>query len=316
MASPLQHEAALGVRAMDALVHEARPPVPLEHGRITIREARPDDWLDCGRICYEAFATVATRHGFPADFPSIQAAAEPIRWLIDHPRIHGVVAERDGRIVGSSFLDERSLISAIGPVSVDPAAQDAGVGHRLMTALLDRVAERQAPGVRLVQIAYHNRSLSLYTKLGFDVRASFAAMYGEPIGLAIPGCAVRAATADDRPACNALCIRVHGHDRAGELTDAIAAGTARVVERLERITGYTAGIQYWTHSVAETNDDLKALIGAAEDFGRPGFLVPLDNGELLRWSLAYGLRVFFMTNLMTMGIYQEPRGRYMPSVGY
>jgi predicted N-acetyltransferase YhbS len=301
---------------MDTMTREAAPLAWQGPGRLTVRTARPDDWLECGRICYEAFATVATRHGFPPDFPSVSAAAEPIRELIGHPRIHGVVAECDGRILGSAFMDERGLISAIGPVSVDPTAQDTGVGRVLMTALLDRAAERGAPGVRLVQIAYHNRSLSLYTKLGFDVRASFAAMYGDPIRLEVPGYAVRAATPGDAPPCSALSLRVHGHDRAGELADATAAGTARVVERLGRITGYTAGIQYWTHTVAETNDDLKALIGAAEDYGRPGYLVPLDNGELFRWSLAHGLRVFFMTNLMTLGIYQEPRGAYLPSVGY
>ncbi len=283
---------------------------------VTVREALPDDWQECGRICYEAFATLAARHGFPPDFPSVAAAAEPIRYLINHPRIYGVVAEGDGRIVGSSFLDERSAISAIGPVSVDPTAQDHQVGRALMAAMLERAAERRAPGVRLVQISYHNRSLSLYAKLGFDVRGTFAAMHGEPLGLTMPGYAVRAATSADEATCNALCVRVHGHDRSGELRESIADGSARVVERLGRITGYTAGITYFTHSIAETNDDLQALIGAAEDFGTPGFLVSLANAELFRWCLAHGLRVFFVTNLMTIGIYQEPRGAYLPSVGY
>lgn len=283
---------------------------------VLVREAADADWRECGRICYEAFATVATRHGFPPDFPSVEAAALPIRHLINHPHIYGVVAERDGRILGSSFLDERSIISAIGPVTVDPNAQDFGVGRALMNAMIARAAERRAPGVRLVQIAYHNRSLSLYTKLGFDVRATLAAMHGEPFGLAMPGYAVRTATPDDAPECNALCVRVHGFDRAEELGEAIVAGTARVVERLGRITGYTTAISYFSHSVAETNDDLFALIGAAEDFGTPGFLVPLDNAQLFRWCLAHRLRVFFVTTMMTTGIYQEPRGAYMPSVGY
>lgn len=301
---------------MDVLVRVPASASPLEPTGIPVREAVDADWVECGRICYEAFATVAIRHGFPIDFPSVEAASRPIRWLINHPHIHGVVAERDGRILGSSFLDERSMISAIGPVSVDPTAQDAGVGRALMEAMLARAAERHAPSVRLVQIAYHNRSLSLYAKLGFDVRATFAAMHGEPFGLRMPGYAVRAAEPDDAAACNELCVRVHGFDRAEELDEAIAAGTARVVERLGRITGYTTSISYFSHSVAETNDDLCALIGAAEDFGTPGFLVPLDNAQLFRWCLARGLRVFFVTNLMTTGIYQEPRGAYMPSVGY
>jgi hypothetical protein len=109
---------------------------------------------------------------------------------------------------------------------------------------------------------------------------------------------------------------VHGHDRGGELRDALAAGTARVVERGGRITGYTTGIAFFAHSVAETNDDLQALIGVAEAFPGPGFLVPMRNTELLRWCLAQGLRVFYVMNLMTIGLYQEPRGAFLASVLY
>lgn len=283
---------------------------------VTVRKAVDGDWVEAGRICYEAFATLADRHGFPHDFPTVEAASGPVRWLINHPHVYGVVAEGDGRILGSSFLDERSTISAIGPVSVDPTAQDHNVGRVLMAAMLDRAAEQKAPGVRLVQISYHNRSLSLYAKLGFDVRDAFGAMYGPPLGLTMAGYDVRPATIDDEAACNALCVRVHGHVRHGEVREAIEAGDARVVERLGRITGYTTGINYFAHSVAETDDDLRALIGAATDFGTPGFLVPLRNTELFRWCLTHGLRVFFVTNMMTIGIYQEPAGAWMPSVGY
>ena len=283
---------------------------------VTVREAVHEDWVEAGRICYEAFARLADRHGFPHDFPTIAAAAEPIRWLIDHPRIHGVVAEEAGRILGSNFLDERGTISAIGPISVDPTAQDRRVGRALMESVLERWRQSDAPGVRLVQIAYHNRSLGLYAKLGMDVRGSFAAMYGEPVRQAMPGYDVRRATSVDEAACNALCMRVHGHTRAGEVREAIEGGDARVVERLGRITGYTTKVNYFFHSVAETNDDLRALICASEGYGTPGFLVPLANGDLLRWCLANGLRVFFVTNLMTIGLYQEPEGAYLPSVGY
>lgn len=289
--------------------------VPEQVG-VAIREARDEDWEEAGRICYEAFATLADQHGFPHDFPTVAAASDPIRWQINHPQVYGVVAEKDGRVVGSSFLDERGPIFAIGPVSVDPGGQDHHVGRRLMEAMLARARERQAPGVRLVQIAYHNRSLSLYAKLGMEVRGSFAAMYGTPIRRSLPGYDVRRATPDDEYAMNSLCVRVHGHARAGEVGEAIEAGTARVVERLGRITGYTTRINYFAHSVAETNDDLRALICEAEDFGTPGFLVPLSNNDLFRWCLDQGLRIFFVTNMMTIGLYQEPEGAYMPSVGY
>ncbi len=283
---------------------------------VTLRRAVAADIPECGRILHDAFASVADEHGFPHDFPSVEAATGSMRALVGNPGFHGIVAEVDGRVAGSSFLDERSTINAIGPVSVDPSAQDHRVGRALMVAMLERARETGTPGVRLIQISYHNRSLSLYAKLGMDVRATLAAMHGEPLQLDFPGYAVRTATEADEAACNDLCLRVHGHTRAGELRGSIAGGKAKVVERLGRITAYSTGVHYFGHSVAETNDDLGALIGAADDFGTPGFLVPLDNGDLFRWCLAHGLRVFFVLNLMTLGIYQEPRGAWLPSVGY
>jgi len=289
--------------------------VPGEVG-VRIRTAVDADWVDAGRICYEGFARLADEHGCPHDFPTVAAASEPIRWLINHPRVYSLVAELDGRVVGSNFLDERGTISAIGPISVDPGVQDHRVGRLLMDAALCRAHEQGAPGVRLLQIAYHNRSLSLYAKVGMAVRGSFAAMHGAPVRERMPGYEVRPATLEDEAACNALCVRVHGHARAGEVHEAIEAGVARVVERLGRITAYTTSINYFAHSVAETNDDLRALICAATDYGTPGFIVPLANTDLFRWCLDRGLRVFFVLNMMTVGLYQEPEGAYLPSVGY
>ena len=283
---------------------------------IVLREAAAADVPACGRILYEAFATLAAEHGFPPDFPTVAVATGCMRGLVANPGFFGVVAERDGQVLGSSFLDERSTIHAIGPVSVDPAAQNGRVGRALMEAMLERAAKRRAAGVRLLQISYHNRSLSLYAKLGLDVRETFAAMYGEPLRLTLPGYDVRPAIAADTAACNALCVRVHGHDRAAEVDHAIARGKGRVVERLGRIAGYTTGIGYFNHSVAETTDDLAALIGAASHVDRPGIVVPLGNAELFRWCLARGLRVFFVMNMMTIGLYQQPRGAYLASVGY
>jgi len=295
---------------------EATTRVGAPASGLAIRPAGPGDAQRCGLICYKAFAAIAKHHGFPPDFRSVEEATGVVSALIDHPAFYGVVAEREGTVVGSNFLDERSPVHGVGPVSVDPEAQDRRIGRALMEAVLARSAERGAVGVRLLQVAYHNRSLSLYAKLGFDVREPFAAMQGEPLRLTVGGYAVRPAEQHDEAACNALCRRVHGHDRAGELRDAVGQGVARVVERQGRITGYATGIGFFSHAVAETNEDLQALIGAAERFAGPGFLVPLRNGELMRFCLAHGLRVFYVMNLMTVGLYQEPRGPFLASVLY
>ena len=110
-------------------------------------------------------------------------------------------------------------------------------------------------------------------------------MNGAPLGVRLPGYDVRPARAADLAACNLLCQRVHGHDRCGELDDAINAGTARVVEYLGQITAYATDVGFFAHAVAETNEGLKALIGSAPGFPGGGFLVPTGNSELFRWCL-------------------------------
>jgi hypothetical protein len=89
-----------------------------------------------------------------------------------------------------------------------------------------------------------------------------------------------------------------------------------VAERDERITGYTTGLSYFGHSVAESNRDLQALIGAAESFVGPGFLVPTRNASLFRWCLEHGLRLVQPNTLMSMGLYNEPSGAWIPSILY
>src|SRR6202045_1826585 len=76
------------------------------------------------------------------------------------------------------------------------------------------------------------------TPIGFQTRETISKMTGAPLRLEFPGYDVRPARATDLAACNALCQRVHGHHRGGELDDATTAGTARVVEHLGKITAY------------------------------------------------------------------------------
>ena len=281
---------------------------------ITLRPATPGDTPDCGRVLYEAFKTLADRHGFPPDFPSAEIASGLIGMLIGHPGFYGVVAEQAGRIAGSNFMDERSVVPGIGPISVDPAAQNLGVGRQLMQEVLCRSAARGAPGVRLVQAAYHNRSLCLYTSLGFQTREPLSVLQGPRLNIAFPGYQVRPATQADLAACNALCRDVHGFERAAELSDAIGQGSATVVEHLGEVSGYATVVGFPGHTVARTNRDLMALIGAAPEFPGPGFLLPTRNQAVFAWCLANGLKLVMQMTLMTIGLYNEPAGATMPSI--
>jgi predicted N-acetyltransferase YhbS len=281
-----------------------------------LRPGTREDAAACGLIDFEAFKSVSSEHNFPWDFPSVEIATAVVTMMLSNLGFYSVVAELDGQVVGSNFLDERNPISGVGPISVDPKVQNQTIGRSLMLAVMERSEQRGFAGIRLVQAAYHNRSLCLYTKLGFDTRETLSKIYGPPPKLKFPGYEVRVATAKDLDACNQLCHQVHGHDRGGELTDAINQGTAKVVEHLGRITGYSTDIAFFAHAVGETNQDLKALICATPEIGGGGFLLPTRDSDLFRWCLQNNLRLVHQMTLMTIGLYNEPAGAYLPSVLY
>jgi len=282
----------------------------------TIRKATPQDAHLCGEICYKAFNAISQAHGFPCDFPGPEAGAGVLSMMFSHPGFYCVVAESGGRIRGSNCLDERSSIAGVGPITVDPSGQNRGVGRALMRSAMDRARERGAAGVRLVQAAFHNRSLSLYSSLGFEVREPLSCMQGSTRQRSVPGCGVRAARPADIESCNALSRRVHGYDRGRELADAVQQGSAFVVERAGRITGYASGLAFFGHATAESNLDLQALITSAESFGGPGILVPSRNSALFQWCLENDLRVVQPMTLMSMGLYNEPAGAWLPSISF
>lgn len=283
---------------------------------VTLRPGTPEDAAACGLICYEAFKYIAGQHNFPPDFPSPDVSTGLMSSLLSRPYIYAVVAEVSGRVVGSNMLWENDTIAGVGPITIDPAMQNGAIGRRLMENVLERAQQQGFAGVRLVQAAYHNRSLSLYTKLGFDVREPLTVFQGQPFQVEIPGYAVRPATEGDLPACNEVCMRIHGHTRENELFEAIQQGTAKVVEHNGRITGYATLIGFFGHAVGESNEELKALIGAAPVFPGPGFMLPSRNAHMFRWCLKNGLRVVQPLTLMSLGLYNEPSGAFLPSILY
>ncbi len=283
---------------------------------LIIRSGKPEDAGVCGTICYNAFKAIADAHHFPPDFQNIEMAAGLMNYALSAAGIYSVVAEENGQIVGSNILWENGFIGGVGPITVDPACQNAEVGRKLMEKVLHRAEEIKLAGVRLVQAAYHNRSLALYTKLGFDVREPLSVIQGTTLGIRFSGYHVRAANEADLNSCNQLCYKIHGHDRSNELPGAIKTGTFFVVEYDGMIIGYTTQVGFLGHTISLTNTGLKALIGASANFSGPGFLLPSRNAEVLRWCLQIGLRIIEPMTLMSKGLYNEPAGAFLPSVLY
>lgn len=282
---------------------------------INFRSARPDDAESLGKVVFDAFNKISKEHNFPPDFPSPLAGAELMRMMISRSHIYSVVAE-NGRILGSNFLWEGDEVAGVGPITVDPEVQDRSIGRMMMEEVIRRADNRGKISVRLVQAAYHNRSLALYTKLGFDTVEPLSCIAGPPPQIRIHGRSVRTMRGSDVDAASKLCIAVHGISRKNEIAEAALTGSAKVVEADGRITGYFTQLGFFGHAVAETDDDLIALIGSGEEIQGTGFLLPTRNAKVLRACLENGLRIVQPLTLMSRGFYSEPRGAFMPSILY
>lgn len=279
-----------------------------------LRAGKPEDAKELGRICFEAFKSIAEEHNFPPDFPSPEVAAGLMEMMLSRPDVYSVVAEDNGKTVGSNFLWESDDIAGVGPITVVPGVQNSSFGRAMMEDVIRRADERGFLAVRLVQAAYHNRSLALYTKLGFNTVEPLSNIQGDALDISLPGYEVRPMTEADIEAADRLCRAVHGHSRRNEIAGSLEMEAGMVVGHLGRITGYTTGLSFFGHTVAESNNELMALIGAAPSFPGMGFLLPTRNSELLRWCLGNGLRIVQPLTLMSRGLYQQPSGAFLPSI--
>ena len=289
-------------------------------GTVRVRAIEPGDADECARILYEAFGAVHDHYRFPRDFPTLEAATQLASAFIAHPTIWGVVAESDGRIVGSNFLDERGPITGLGPITVDPDAQRQGIGRRLMDAAMERGAG--ARGVRLLQDSFNMQSLALYASLGFEVKEPTVVMTGTSSSGPTAGIDVRPLAEADLDECERLCLSVHGFERTNELRDAIQVPVLSpfVAVRDGRITAYATTLTFFpaAHGVAETEEDMCALIAGAlaADEAPASFLLPTRQAGLFRWCLSAGLRPAKPMTYMSLGEYREPDGCWIPSVLY
>ncbi len=280
--------------------------------------AKPEHVSELGRICYEAFKDISDRHGFPSDWPSAAFGRMAMGMLVQSEDHYGVVALMDGEPAGSNFLLTSDEVGGLGPITVEVPLQGQGIGRALMQNVINHARENNIERVRLLQDAFNMASLSLYAFLGFDVKEPLVLM--QPSPAPNPDDTIRPVSDADLPAIEELSRRIYGVSRRNEVATALGGGFSPPLlrERRGRITGYfTLGII--GHGVAETEDDLVALVGEAARRTPPQFarcLCPLTQGSLYRKFLETGFQNIKVMNLMALGPYEPPDGIWMPSVLY
>ncbi|MGZ3622565.1 MAG: GNAT family N-acetyltransferase [Ktedonobacteraceae bacterium] len=294
----------------------------IHQGSVTIRGANVEDAKACGSVLFAAYEDLAARHGFPPDLHTEQEAIKVSRLLLGKPEIYGFVAEdKNGKIVGCNYLDERDSVCSVGPLSVDPQSQSMGIGRRLMEAIMERGEGRN---VRLLTDGYNTTSIPLYASLGFEIKEPLYLLEGQPRGTALPtsNVRVRLMNSSDVESCAALCRRVHGFDRTHGLEDVLREKlrSPYVAERERRIVAYLAAahISTWNHGVAETEGDMLSLLDGVAQMSKDAFsmIIPGRESGLFRWCLDHGLHIVKPLAFMVYGTYREPDGCWFPSIEY
>ena len=231
---------------------------------------RPGTAADAGRAAHllRGFHGCLLRAQFPAGLSVGRRGRGLMRCCLS---IRASTRRRraEGRIVGSNFIDERipHLRSRPDPRRSD--AQNRGIGRAVDAGRHRSRTRREAAGVRLLQAGFHNRSLCLYSL----ARLQDARTHVDP-----PGQAARSEIRRLRraPRYAGRPCRLQPDLPPGPWLrprrriarrDRPQGRTGRRPPRPHR--GYTTGISFFAHTVAETNHGLMALIGAAPNSADP-----------------------------------------------
>lgn len=172
-----------------------------------IRLATPADYPAALRVIADAF--------------SVQATAPTVHTLVaDSPHGHLLVAEQDGRIVGTAACVGFGRTGWIGGVAVAEDARGQGLGRRLTEAALDALGPRET-----VLLLASEAGRPIYERLGFVAEQHYRKFWTPDVVL--PRVAdIRPLTPAHREAVRALDARVTGEDRTLAIDAALAGGVA------------------------------------------------------------------------------------------
>src|SRR5919202_2252784 len=150
---------------------------------LIIRHIEQNDVEICGKIGYKAHKAISSAHGYPCEQPSEEFGIGLVKMLLGNPNSWGALAERQGKILGSIFINRfpPSPVAVIGPLPVSPSPEGGGIGRKLMDAALTQAHKEHYDQIRLVQSPSHIRSFVLYTKCGFVLREPLFLMQGQPL---------------------------------------------------------------------------------------------------------------------------------------
>ena len=284
---------------------------------ISLRPARHADAEAIAHVIYDAFKSVANTHGQVSDFESPPTERTHQRLLqLDQFRDYCVVAETGNQIVGVNFIDCQGDIGAIGVLAVLPSFQRQRIGRRLMESVIEHGTRVGYKSQRLMQASYNSKSMGLYLSSGFEIREHLVNLNGTVNGEGNPDIRIEPGTEGDLKTCCDFCTEYYRAGRDREIYEAAVDGSLLIAKENGSLVGFTTGINFLGFSVALTNDVLKSLFVNQSTIEPPGILLPAMNHSLVKWCLESGLKINQSMNLMTLGEYEEPAAKWLPSINF
>ena len=148
------------------------------------------------------------------------------RWAVDYPAATPLVADEDGRVVGTGVATANGSVGWVGAIFVDVERRGNGLGTALSAAVVEELERR---GCKTQLLIATDEGRPIYERLGFAIQAGYVRL-AAPEGPApeVDG-SVRPYEPADMASIAALDAAATGEDRSAMLRAFADPATSRVV---------------------------------------------------------------------------------------
>ncbi|TAK02522.1 MAG: GNAT family N-acetyltransferase [Chloroflexota bacterium] len=182
----------------------------------------------------------------PADVDPATAAILAADWgdrrtwfefATSQPECRPVVAEIDGRLVGTGVGTANGRVGWVGTIWVDPGHRGSGLGRALTQTVIDGL---DAAGCRTLVLVATDQGLPLYERMGFRLQTRYRILEAPGLGTAAPrsDSHVRAFAPADLAAIIDLDRTATGEDREHAIRRFATPETAKVLEVAGDVRGF------------------------------------------------------------------------------
>ena len=175
-------------------------------------------------------------------------------WAVEHPTCFPLVAEADGRVVGTGVATVNGRVGWVGAIFVAEDRRRNGLGSALSKAVIDDLEQR---GCTTQVLIATEEGRPIYERLGFRLQTRYVLLQApDDVGPSGDG-VVRAYAADDFAAIARLDRAATGEDRAAILRSFADPVSSRIAVRPDgSIGGFVVRASWGGRALVATEPDL------------------------------------------------------------